>query len=306
MYQHGWYQIAFERDLTEPLTPIEFAERRLMAVKTSDAIRVFDATCPHRGAHLAYGGKVDGVVVVCPFHGHRIALGDGSKSEFCVSEYACCALGGMVFVRLSDVDLPNLPLALEELLPNRAFFPGFEARALTTFDVAAENALDCAHFKTVHGLLNEPVFTTRTGVFGELVAEGDFEVPGSVWNARTGSLGSVNIKYRARAFSPGIVISELRGDPPYNYTIISTGTPTPEARTCVIRLTIVLDGDAGPANEQFAKGLLQASRNGLDQDTVIWNRMALDRVPRWTPRDKPLVEFSEFCSRFRTDDSPGS
>jgi 3-ketosteroid 9alpha-monooxygenase subunit A len=306
MYQHGWYQVAFERDLSELLTPIEFAGRRLMGVKTSNAIRVVDATCPHRGAHLAYGGKVDGDVIVCPFHGHRIGLGNISRREFCVDEYRSCVLGGMVFIRLSSADVPDLPLALEELLPNRTFFPGFIAQAATDLDIAAENALDCSHFKTVHGLLNEPVFKVRTGSFGELVAEGDFEVPGSQWSERQGSLGSIMVKYQARAFSPGVVISELRGQAPYNYTIVSTGTPGAQPHTCTLRLTVALAGDGGPPNQQFARELLQASLNGVEQDTVIWNRLSLDRPPRWTSRDKPLVQFSEFCSRFRTDGSPGS
>ena len=32
---------------------------------------VMDAYCPHLGAHLAYGGKVDGECIDCPFHGWR-------------------------------------------------------------------------------------------------------------------------------------------------------------------------------------------------------------------------------------------
>src|SRR6266513_2805082 len=102
MYLHGWYQIAFERELADGLTPLHFGQLRLMALKQNGSIRILDATCPHRGAHLAYGGKLCGDHVVCAFHGEKIHLGK-INSESCVRDYACHAGDGMVFVRLSDM-----------------------------------------------------------------------------------------------------------------------------------------------------------------------------------------------------------
>ena len=102
MYDHGWYQVAFERDLAEEVNPLGFANRRWMGIKAPSGVRVLDATCPHRGAHLAFGGKVLGEVLRCPFHGHAIGLGRASPEGFEVREYPAVTIGGMVFAALSD------------------------------------------------------------------------------------------------------------------------------------------------------------------------------------------------------------
>jgi hypothetical protein len=197
----------------------------------------------------------------------------------------------MVFGRLSTRAEPDLPLALEAIQQRYVFVPGFELLAEVPFDIAAENALDSLHFKGVHGLLNEPVFTVRSGPYGELQAEGDFVIPPSPWTS-----GAVCVKYRTAAFSPGVVISELCGAPPYNYIIISTATPTPTPGQCLIRLSLAL----APAVEpHFAEALLAASRAGLEQDRAIWSHLAADHVPHWTPRDLGAREFVRFCQRFK-------
>ena len=65
----GWYRVAFTPDATEEVSPAEIGSLPLVLVKTPDGIGAFDAVCPHRGAHLGYGGRLDGGVIVCPFHG---------------------------------------------------------------------------------------------------------------------------------------------------------------------------------------------------------------------------------------------
>lgn len=46
------------------------ADEELVA-RTNGAgeLRVFDAFCPHQGAHLGYGGRIDEGLLRCPFHG---------------------------------------------------------------------------------------------------------------------------------------------------------------------------------------------------------------------------------------------
>ncbi|MGE3780839.1 MAG: Rieske 2Fe-2S domain-containing protein, partial [Pirellulaceae bacterium] len=114
MYKHGWYHIAHDGDLTSELTPIEFGTLRLMCVRTPQGIGVYDAICPHRGAHLAYGGQLADEHVLCPFHGYKIRLGTPVGQEFCVRPYPTLTVGGMVFFRLSDAPTPDLPAFLEQ------------------------------------------------------------------------------------------------------------------------------------------------------------------------------------------------
>jgi nitrite reductase/ring-hydroxylating ferredoxin subunit len=290
MYAHGWYQVAFEHELTEGLTPVSFAQQRLMIVKHNEVVRLFEATCPHRGAHLAYGGTLDGDEVVCPFHGLRIHLGQNARAQLSVREFTCLVQGGMVFVRLSDVAAPHLPQALEAIQQHYTFISGFTMEAHVPFEIATENALDNLHFKSVHGILNEPVFTVHTGAHGELRAAGEFLVPTGMPSR------PAHVQYSTGAFSPGIVVSELHGDPPYNYIIISTATPAAAPDHCTIRLTLAMQR---PVDEHFTKILMDASRQGLEKDRAIWQRIAPNHIPQWTSQDTSAKAFAQFCQQFR-------
>ena len=79
----GWFQVAFPDDLA----PGEVTRAALLEHATSCSgattagdFHLQDAYCPHLGAHLGVGGKVDGDEVVCPFHGWKYD-GDGRVHE---------------------------------------------------------------------------------------------------------------------------------------------------------------------------------------------------------------------------------
>jgi nitrite reductase/ring-hydroxylating ferredoxin subunit len=300
-YGHGWFQVAFENDLAEPLTPLTFGGRSLMAVRSAGGeVGVFDAVCPHRGAHLAYGGRLAGEAVICPFHAYRIGLGATSADGFCVREYASLVAAGGLFVRLSDRPAPDFPRALEELGRGHRAVPGFQMTADTTPEVVIENGFDNAHFRSVHGIMNLPSLTVGTGRFGELQGEGDFEIPRTGWyEGPQTAAGKLTTHYVAHAFSPGAFIAEMDGDPPYRYRVMTTATPESEART-TIRLTLLLPvPDGVEPDGRFAEELLAHSREGLEKDRAIWNRLDLTRPPRFTSRDQAAVTFAEFCRGFR-------
>src|SRR5690349_6869857 len=102
MQSKGWYQVAFERDLTEELTPTRVLNTPLVIVRSSTDVRIFDAICPHRGAHLGYGGRIDRNAIICPFHGYRIGLRGPGDNTFRVREYESLLVGGLVFVNVHD------------------------------------------------------------------------------------------------------------------------------------------------------------------------------------------------------------
>src|SRR4051794_27985129 len=97
---YGWHQVAFERELRETLTPVSIGNVPLVLVRGPNGIQAVDAICPHRGAHLAYGGRVDADTIICPFHGHRIGLGAASECHYQVRTYQTLSISGLVFVLL--------------------------------------------------------------------------------------------------------------------------------------------------------------------------------------------------------------
>ncbi len=298
-YGRGWYQIGFARDFLAPITALDFGPRRLMVVRDegTGSLRVFDAVCPHRGAHLAQGRCVEGAVV-CPFHGVHVRLGSSGTTEYSVREYPVEHAGEMTLVRIGEAEAPDLLAAIRALAADHVFYAGFSMEAETTIEMVMENGFDSAHFPAVHGVLEEPALEVAEGPSGELVARGEFRIPGSHWGS--GPEGFVRAAYTARAFSPGVVIAELRGGGAFNYAIVTTALPAREPRRCRIHLTVGLPkAGAHAPTPWFAKALLDASRDGLEKDRAIWNAMDPSVVPIWRAQDVAPIQFAKFCRGFR-------
>lgn len=68
---YGWYFIHYSDELQPgQVVPLRYFERELVLFRTlGGKAVVMDAFCPHLGAHLGHGGKVDGDSIRCPFHG---------------------------------------------------------------------------------------------------------------------------------------------------------------------------------------------------------------------------------------------
>ena len=208
----GWVQVAFERELVGDITPVTVGDAPLVLVHAGDRVRAASAVCPHRGAHLGFGGRVDGEVIVCPFHGHRIHVGHARDDRFCVPEFPAIGYGGMIFIRLGDAHENGLTAFFDRLADGHVFVPGFQLHVDARPELVIENAFDASHFAPVHGMPDEPKFSVRDDENGAFRVEGAFPLPRSTWHRVEEELADVH--FVARAFSPNLVISELRGEFP--------------------------------------------------------------------------------------------
>jgi phenylpropionate dioxygenase-like ring-hydroxylating dioxygenase large terminal subunit len=267
----------------------------LVLVRTADEpIRAFDAVCPHRGAHLACGGRLAETAIVCPFHGHRIGLGAPSERGFAVKAYRTLTIGGMVFVLTSEAHEHGLTDRLAALDQSHFFVPGFAMPVAAAAELVIENGFDAAHFGAVHGVLNEPEFRVIADRHGALGVTGVFELPPSPWQRGGAGGAAVRVPYRGQAFSAGLFVSELGGDDPY--CVVTAATPAP-AGGCVIRLSVAVpaERDGRAPDAERCRYLLRQSRAGLEKDQVIWEHVVADAPHRLTPRDAPARAFQEFC-----------
>jgi phenylpropionate dioxygenase-like ring-hydroxylating dioxygenase large terminal subunit len=71
----GWYFVGYSDELAiGEVKPLEYFDRDLVMFRNeSGEVGVLDAYCPHMGAHLGYGGSVDGDSLRCPFHAWGIS-----------------------------------------------------------------------------------------------------------------------------------------------------------------------------------------------------------------------------------------
>lgn len=292
--REGWYQVLFERDLVEGVTPVDFV-RPLFALKTRKGVRVFDAVCPHRGANLAYGGVPDQDAIVCPFHDRRIGLGASCGSGYEVKEYRTLLVGGMLFVGLSDHPDDEFVSLMTELDRDHYFINGFTLPVNVPADMVIENGFDATHFRPVHGVRNTPQLQVERVSANELVAAGAFMVPLSPWQRELSESGLLQVPYRARAFGPGVLVSHMGGEDPY-YVITCAAPVAP--RRGVARLSIAVPSGPGgaPPDADRCEYLLRQMQSGLEKDQRVWDRMVLDTPNRFAPEDASVVAFRQFVN----------
>ncbi len=295
MYR-GWYQAAYERELVGEITPVELGQRPIALVRDGERIRAIDAACPHRGANLGFGGRLHGGTVVCPFHGKRIGLGLESGEPWWTTEHPTLGYGGLIFVRLGEPEENGLEAQLEGLAADHYFIPGPVLRARVAADMVIENAIDDAHFHTVHAVANQPSFTIRTSEAGEFAVAGEFVVPPSDWQ-RTAGGTHLRVPFTARVLSPSLVVSRMGGDHPY--TVITGATPTADGG-CAIRMSLAVPAGPGgePPDAERCRYLLRQSQAGIEQDIPIWEHLVAGAPNRLAAGDATIAGYREFCRRF--------
>lgn len=296
----GWHQVAFRRDVDAPLTPVDIGPYRLMLVDDGQAIRAFDATCPHRGAHLAYGGLLEDDVVVCPFHGRRIGLGDTGAAPLQVAEHPVLDYGGSVFVLPFGENDTGLAEFLAGLVHTHCFVPAFSLDTPVPPELVIENAFDTDHFTAVHGISNRPHMEVREGSDGELEVRAEFEILAArPWGGQNdGGTTAVRTSFVARAFSPGLVATEV-GDPDRPHVVITGAVARPEGGSTV-RLTLAVwdDGEPGGPDHATTMALARDSRLAFEQDLEIWEHLDVEATNHLDEIDEPVRRFRDFCSAF--------
>ena len=298
----GWAQAAFSQEVGEAPTPVTIGARRLMLIRRDDAIEAFDAVCPHRGAHLGFGGQLDGGFVICPFHGHRIRLGEdaGNGDGLWVAAHRTLEVGDAVYVLLDNEHDNGFPAFAERLRASHHLIAGFALEATVPPDYVIENVFDADHFKTVHGLNRRPRLAWRESDDGGLIVEGIFDTnrPLEWQDDVPPDAEGVRTRFLAHVFSPMLVASEL-GPPEHPAVVITAATPGP-TKTTTIRVVVGLprNSPGGPVTVDAIGSLLAGSRLAFAQDIAVWEHLDTDAPCHYVVGDGLVQEYREYCQRF--------
>jgi 3-ketosteroid 9alpha-monooxygenase subunit A len=297
----GWYRVAFTQETNGDVTPAAIGPLRLVLVRRPDGIAAYDAVCPHRGAHLGYGGTLAGDVVVCPFHGRRIGLGEQSGRPYWVRAYRTLDVGGSVFVLLSEQHENGLTAFIERLAPTHYFVPGFVLAARVAPEYVIENVFDTDHFRAVHGISRRPQLQVRQGDNGELSVEAVFETrkpnPWQEGYTAAHDGGGVKTRFLAHVFSPTLCASEL-GEEGSAQIVFTSATPTPDGSSIIrVSLAVTATAEGEPPPEEFILALMRDSRKAFEQDMVVWEHLAPEAPVRYARSDRPIIEYRKFCER---------
>lgn len=280
----GWYLVAFTDSLQEEVTPLTIDGLQLMLVRSNDTVRAFDAICPHRGAHLAYGGRLlSECAMRCPFHGRSIALGNTAR-PYSVAEYECVEASGMVFVRFGDNCDNGFRAVIDELACQRRMVKVVEDSIPVPPHIVIENAFDPEHFEALHQMPGMHDFAIAAGLPGQL------RVTGMMNNG-------ADAGFVATAYSPNLVITQLRFAE--RTQLIITGA-VPTADGCVARIGYAIR----PQDEALWQRWAVGTRLGFAQDLPIWRHMDATISPLFGEQDLVLAAWGDYVKAFPTLEGP--
>jgi 3-ketosteroid 9alpha-monooxygenase subunit A len=303
---NGWFGVYAGADLAVGgVQPLSYLERELVLFRGEDgAARVFDAHCPHLGAHLGVGGRVCGDGIACPFHGWRFegggrlvevpGLDRTPRAE--AKAWPVCERNGRIFV-WHHAD--GVPPSYEVIgyRPDEANWTPWRShsyRVRVHVQDLTENIIDRSHFSVVHDMARpeRDHFEVRfDGV--SMVVEQSLKVTAV-------DAGGYEISTTSTTCGPGIVAVEVSQDPIEMLTYI-TQTPIDEELTEVTlsfsmrRLTderateTISELNDRITNEQFA------------QDVAIWENKIYREHPMVTNVDGPVTHYRRWFRQFYPD-----
>lgn len=286
----GWYQIGWSTDFQRAQAkPLAYFDRDLVAYRGDDSgeLHLLDAYCRHMGAHLGYGGCVEGEGVRCPYHGWKWGP-DGANSDIpysrpermenlTLNSYPTCEIDGVAFAYFSfDGDRPGyeLPASFERYDGNT--WPICAETTHAWCDMAmspqfvVENSADAAHFKYVHRSADVATvgdYSADAGVFRTRV---DIRFGGHVERTWATPNGPVDGHIYTESWSLGIGWSRLVG---FDDVIFMLGvTPITPYRADLRSTTWVRKtrGDGSDMDVATRDRWVRQQNSQVDSDLRIW------------------------------------
>lgn len=300
-YPRGWFQVAWSDELpVGAVTPLSCFGRELVLFRTEDGVaHVLDAYCPHLGAHLGHGGRVQGGHLQCPFHGwcfngqgacveipHAQKIPPGAK----VGAWPVHELDGILLVHHAPEgpeptwQVPPLPEAHAE---GWALFHKKQWRIRTHVQEISENIADPTHFRYVHGVLSQPVseFSAQDHVFRM-----DSKV------VQPTPRGPVDGRIQAEAHGPGYWAIRFTGIT--DVTFISAAVPVgPEHVTLRHSFFARMPSTPG-ASTNVIKALVAEIIRQVEEDIPIWENKIYRPKPLFSPEERAIPAFRHWSRQF--------
>jgi nitrite reductase/ring-hydroxylating ferredoxin subunit len=285
---NGWFIVAGAGELDPgEVRALRYFDRDLVLFRAEDGTpSVMDAHCPHLGAHLAVGGRVEEGCLRCPFHGWKFDGGSGACVEIPYGDVKHIppkahgrsyptiernhmiwawyhAQGGEPFYEVPVVaefhDEDWSPILVRDFEVNVA------AQEM------AENNVDFSHFRYVHGTDGIP--------------EDEFETNGTY--KRAVGMGGAFVR---EGFGLGLGVLRVKDF----VTFLSSTTPFDAGRVHVRWIFTAPKASGEGAVERAAESFCA----GVSQDIPIWENKVYRDPPVITRTEKLILEHRRWCQQF--------
>ena len=281
-YPYSWYFACYSDELAPgAVRPLRYLGRDLVVWReASGAAHVVDAYCPHLGAHLGFGGRVEGCELVCPYHWFRYD-GDGNNTAIPFSErvnrrarlgtYPTIDRNGLVMFWYHPAGDPphwEIPEVPEYGDADYASYVKGAWTIRTSWQELAENGPDYVHLRTVHGAADVPELESwdTDGHIVRLRSRQEFRTP------RGSTPGRIDVD----SYGPGFAVARFSGI--VDTTMVSVATPIDFEHLESHKAYLVKhDGDRD-RTARVADALVADLKKQMVEDMVIWeHKVFLER-----------------------------
>ena len=302
----GWFVVAWSAELPPgAVAKRNFFDRELVLFRgeTGEA-HVLGAYCPHLGAHLGVGGKVEGDSLRCPFHGWRFS-GQGDCLEIPYAKrippnakadaLPSAESGGVIWAwHHPDGAAPSFdPPEIAEFGAEgwTADWTKYEWTVATHPQEVTENSVDWPHFHEVHLMAPPPERKV------------EFKGHEILWEAATKknvtTLDGAEDEIRVIGRNPGLGCSYVRYTGMGESVIVMGMTPIDSAS---IRMFFgVIGNKAGRTDYEMAafhQSYADDMAVAVQQDFPIWENKIYRAQPKLCDGDGPVGDFRRWATQF--------
>jgi len=301
---YGWFWVSYSEDLKPgELRNIEcFGQEWVLFRAETGEAGVVDPYCPHLGAHLGHGGKVEGDSLRCPFHHwayntkgfctripYAKVMPPITKRQAILKALPITENNGIVWAWYHPKgvaplwEVPQIPELYDPdyIAPQRGEWP-----VNTFIQELGENGVDFAHLKFLHHL---PIIPT-----------GECRADGFRWHVNMAN-GYIIIEQTGPGlqvvrFTKGTVVT----------TMVSYPQPINNCRT-IMRMGLThRKYAAGTAEATLAANMLQEQiGQGVDAqagfesvDMIVWNNKRYREQPLLCDGDGEILKWRKYFSQF--------
>ncbi|XP_011194161.1 cholesterol 7-desaturase nvd [Zeugodacus cucurbitae] len=327
-YPNGWYCI-LESSLLKPESSryVSCLGEHFAIFRNIDGeVSVLNAYCPHLGANMAIGGRINGDNIECPFHQWSFRGSDGScanipyscgdRKGIKVRKWICREINDNIFIWYhseSEKILWELPLFTSIENKELVFQGSNEFYVDCHIQEIPENGADLAHFSAVHQTcLFSSGQNPDKSLFLKYVQH-HWKAAWSILSSSKSHIATLHLthhlqlffKYqliqvdiKARQIGPSFVHMDLNSSVFGHIEILQTVTPI-EPLVQKVSHRFYASRALGP----IIKILIFAESVMFERDMAIWNHKLFRSTPLLVKEDIGIKKFRMWFSQFYTENS---
>jgi nitrite reductase/ring-hydroxylating ferredoxin subunit len=303
-YPNGWFQVAYADELARgQVLPLKYFGKDLVLFRGEDGVaRALDAHCPHLGAHLGHGGKTEGNCVVCPFHlwrfdGHgevaSIPYAKRIPPKARLEAWPLHEVNGLLMLyhhARGDQPAWRVPVLPEYGSDDWTPYERRRWKIRTRNQEMAENSVDTAHFRYVHGTLNLPTAKAEAnGHHLHVTANNRMRTP----------LGEVEGAVDVNVYGFGFTATRFKG---IVDTLAVTSVTAIDEDYVDVRFSFSVKRlGSKDATHGVGAAFIREIERQLEQDIPIWENKSFLDHPVLCDGDGPIGIFRNWTRQFYSE-----